>query len=312
MNIDFDVMREPDFFNRTEKAREEGIKKVDWEDVPFCPICGYLEIEGYKFAPSINFAICSNCNCLYSTQVPVKSNSAEYDLKDISEVSKIPDENKRDYRQQRFAMERIGLIRQYLNKPLSKANLLDIGCNTGFFLEVASDYFNISNGTEHGDVIREYAHEKLKGKCVVSKDIDDAEQYDVITLFDVIEHIKDPLKLLYRIKEILSDDGIIVIFTPNWKSLAFDLLGKEGCQYFPADHLLFLCLKVVKEIARKLDMFLEMYETRGMDWFDILAFERDINKINIKDSMLKKQVNKLQEQVDKNNYANHMRFVLRK
>jgi SAM-dependent methyltransferase len=41
-----------------------------------------------------------------------------------------------DYRKQHFALERLNIIRRHLTKPISFTRLLDVGCGTGWFLEV--------------------------------------------------------------------------------------------------------------------------------------------------------------------------------
>lgn len=57
------------------------------------------------------------------------------------------------------------------------------------------------------------------------------QQYDVITLIDVLEHVQNPLQLMADISAYLSKDGITVIVTPDVSSIAAKLLNKKWWHY---------------------------------------------------------------------------------
>jgi len=50
--------------------------------------------------------------------------------------------------------------------------------------------------------------------------------FDVITLWHVLEHIRNPKEILIEIKRILKDDGIMIIGLPNINSMAFKIFKK--------------------------------------------------------------------------------------
>ena len=135
---------------------------------------------------------------------------------------------------------------------------------------------------------------------------------DVITLFDVIEHVENPLKLLENAYEHLNEDGMLLVYTPNHKSLEFEVLGTNNTQYFPSDHLFIMSSDTVRYLASRIDTRLSLLETKGTDIFDILAYDRDINGMEINTSILKKDVNVIQNYINIANYANHMRFIFKR
>ena len=47
------------------------------------------------------------------------------------------------------------------------------------------------------------------------------KKFDIITAFDVIEHVLDPLNFLRKLKKKLKKNGIIFVYTPNIDSLGF-------------------------------------------------------------------------------------------
>lgn len=98
--------------------------------------------------------------------------------------------------------------------------LLDIGCGLGFFVKKANDYPKWQTfGYEISKTAADFAANKLKLAnifCGKAEEADFPKNYfDIITLWDVIEHIPHPDKMLTYISSILKDDGFLFIHTPN-------------------------------------------------------------------------------------------------
>jgi 2-polyprenyl-3-methyl-5-hydroxy-6-metoxy-1,4-benzoquinol methylase len=128
------------------------------------------------------------------------------------------------------------LIRQikgvayYLGKPLEEGiRLLDVGSAYGYFRKAASECRWKHDGL---DVSRHAARisEKLFGfstNVVTLEEFcaQEASRYDIITLFDAVEHVEDPQCLLGCAADLLTDGGLCVIRTPNILALEFEVLG---------------------------------------------------------------------------------------
>ena len=61
--------------------------------------------------------------------------------------------------------------------------------------------------------------------------------FDVITMFDVIEHVRDPLAWLVRARELLAPGGLLVIETGDVASAWARLLGRHWYFLDPPQHL---------------------------------------------------------------------------
>lgn len=106
-------------------------------------------------------------------------------------------------------------VRRLARTPGGK--LLDIGCATGKILEVARENGWNARGVEISAWAAEGA--RRKGFEVHTGTLEEAHlpeaSMDVITMFDVIEHIPDPRKTLHEVHRLLRPGGTLVVQTPN-------------------------------------------------------------------------------------------------
>jgi SAM-dependent methyltransferase len=101
--------------------------------------------------------------------------------------------------------------------------LLDIGCGVGTYLSLVKQYSKIVDayGTEidtdkYEQMITERKIHPGLIKLGNPQDHFEKETFDVITMFDVIEHIPDPLDfLILNVYPLLKPGGIFIFQTPN-------------------------------------------------------------------------------------------------
>lgn len=95
--------------------------------------------------------------------------------------------------------------------------LLDFGCASGYMLRAAKDRGWQAVGIELSPEMRRRA--RTYSACTVYESLADAqaveEKFDCILMFDVIEHLADPLGTLIQLRELLRPGGLIAISTSN-------------------------------------------------------------------------------------------------
>jgi len=110
----------------------------------------------------------------------------------------------------------------------SSGRLLDVGCATGEFLSRMREYGWQVQGVEPSSAAAETARQEY-GLDVFTGELTEARfpdrHFDVITLWDVLEHVRDPLAELAEINRTLKDDGLLVIELPNTGSFDATLFG---------------------------------------------------------------------------------------
>ena len=179
---------------------------------------------------------CEKCGLIYSNPIPSEESLNEYYLL-------LADDNKENI-DNRFSFlvnmsnERLEKIERY-NQNDNK--LLDIGTGHGIFVGTAIDRGWNAKGLELAEGNCEYARDEL-GIELINKDFfefDYDEKYDVVTLFEVIEHLKDPAKALNRIHEMTKENGIVVIATPIRDSLYGNKTKEKNVFWTTVEHLVY-------------------------------------------------------------------------
>lgn len=100
-----------------------------------------------------------------------------------------------------------------LKKEIKTKKVLDFGCGNGGFLSRAK---RIAQKVVGIDLMSELQKFYVKNGLEVYSDIEQiVEKFDYITMFHVLEHLKNPIELLKNIGEKLAENGEIIIEVPN-------------------------------------------------------------------------------------------------
>jgi len=108
--------------------------------------------------------------------------------------------------------------RQFTPSSEEKLRLLDIGCGVGILLARANREGFVCEGLEICDPLAKATEEKVR--CKVHRAfLRDAElsdsSFDVVTMYDLIEHLPEPADEIHRAYQLLRPGGILFILTPN-------------------------------------------------------------------------------------------------
>ncbi len=133
--------------------------------------------------------------------------------------------------------KRCDLIERYV----PHGRLLDIGCATGDFLaEMRRRPHWLVAGIEPNHLAAQYANEQLNGTVAEgnANAIPFASAaFDVVTMWDVIEHVYDPQVVLGELSRLLRPGGVLVMNYPNLHSLDRQVFGRYWCGYDLPRHL---------------------------------------------------------------------------
>jgi 2-polyprenyl-3-methyl-5-hydroxy-6-metoxy-1,4-benzoquinol methylase len=232
-----------------------------------CRVCGQLGLIKHFSVGSHLLVRCIHCNFIQVAEHPSKTtlteiyNEAYFTHSKYRDLDALSRENNR----------RMALIRAYL--PLG-SSLLDAGCSTGDFIEQAKSEFVVS-----GCDLSEFAISIAKKK---NSDIQhrlwtgilenlegNAESYDAICLWDVIEHVWNPIKVFDQLFHRLKPGGIVFLSTPSIDASIARCMGRYWAFMTPPEHLGFFTAKTFRFIfAHRLPGEI-LYMNRRGKWANI-------------------------------------------
>jgi 2-polyprenyl-3-methyl-5-hydroxy-6-metoxy-1,4-benzoquinol methylase len=123
-------------------------------------------------------------------------------------------------RRNAYARRRLARACRLLADAPAQPRLLDVGCSRGDFVAAAAQLGFAAEGVEPAPHIAEAA--RAAGRTVHTGLLEaqkfPAAQFDVVSLFEVIEHLRAPLPLLEECRRILRPGGVLLISTGNTAS----------------------------------------------------------------------------------------------
>jgi len=146
------------------------------------------------------------------------------------------------------------ILSYFKNDP--KITILDIGCNDGQFLEKLNtkrfEKYGLELNTEAINNCRKKGIRMYEGD-ITKVDFED-KKFDAVTLWHSLEHFKDPVKVFSKLKNILSDRGIIIIQTPNIDSFGFRY-GRENWFHLDSPrHPYLYSRKTIEELGKRTNL----------------------------------------------------------
>lgn len=228
-----------------------------WNDVA-CGLCGSRERSLMFKDGRFEVVTCKDCELTYVTPRLDDSTLIDevYGEKYwASEAAKA--HGYTDYRSERplykkTYAKRMAVVKRHFQSP---GRVLDVGCAAGYFLEVMKENGWDVTGLEPSDSIRERAAEALgadnvRGGLLGQVDFGD-QRFDLITMWDVIEHIPDPVAAVREVKKLLAPGGKFLIETQNIDSRAAKTLGPKWQHFKHFEHIYHFNAKTLGDVLTR-------------------------------------------------------------
>jgi len=163
-------------------------------------------------------------------------------------------------------------IERFLDKRAGEVRLLDVGCSSGAFVSAARSRGIDAEGVEPASAPAKTALDS--GLKVYQGSLEEVNlpsaSYDVITLFEVLEHLKDPLSLLKECHRVLIPGGLLVVRTGNTESWSAQS-QKERWEYFSIEahggHISFFNPTSMGKLAERSGFTIENLKTHRVSFY---------------------------------------------
>lgn len=205
-----------------------------------CIVCQSSSLNELPLYESAFLCQCNSCGFVFSKRIPSEQERTEH----------YQGHGRQDYLSEVTTKQNEELLESF--EPYRKTNrILDVGCGIGYFLEVAKRKGWEVYGTEFTSEDVEICEAKgiQMHKGILDPD-NYNEQFDVITSFEVLEHINNPQEEISNFKKILRKGGLVYLTTPNFNSLLrYRPKSKYSVITYP-EHLSYYTPKTIRSLFK--------------------------------------------------------------
>ena len=175
-----------------------------------CPVCGSDAIAGLQGYERHQLDQCNSCGFVFMRRIPSAHELDDY-YRNYGQTEFLSSVTKLSYNKLLDEFERYRLN----NK------ILDVGCGAGWFLETAKERGWDVYGTEYAEDAVELCRRKgIETKHgALDASVFGNMRFDVITSFEVIEHLSKPLDELQHVHRLLRPNGLFYVTTPNFNAI---------------------------------------------------------------------------------------------
>jgi 2-polyprenyl-3-methyl-5-hydroxy-6-metoxy-1,4-benzoquinol methylase len=236
------------------KVSSPGTSKVPYRELPndqqSCPVCGLgarpdITLAGYRLF------LCPGCTLRFAPEAfeveldyDQVYESLEYQASQVKALKTVDP----------HALAYHGTYRAFFKhmKPRSGTRLLDVGCGVGLFGHAAYARGWDVTGIDVSDLAitlgREHAPFQLR-TATVEQMITNGEKFDVITAFEVLEHITAPVRFLSTVQALLPPKGQVFLTVPNWDCPGIQSATRPD--WVPPIHLLFFTQRALQQSGER-------------------------------------------------------------
>lgn len=218
-----------------------------------CNLCGSAARKPFCPENSLGLVQCQQCGLVYVSPRPDAKElyalyGETYFHNNESGVVGYSDYIRDEGNIRRTSNRRLKLLERFIQP----GRLLDVGCAVGFFIDEARKRGWQVEGLDVSSFAVDYArdHFDLAARHGALTDLDyPPGAYDMVTMWDVIEHVPDPKSYVDQAAALLRPGGIFALATPDVDSLPARLTGKRWVGYkLSEEHIYYFSIKTLSQM----------------------------------------------------------------
>jgi spore maturation protein CgeB len=221
-----------------------------------CPVCDH-ESYPYSTKGRASYYRCNSCGTIFQSPFPTLQEMMDYANAEYNSglYKEYLNANDLKYATFEYRLKKVLALFAQLNRSGVSPRILDVGSSNGRFIEVALKKGVPAWGLELSESAIAAAPPEIRAR-IYHGDANNVEslgveKFNIITAFDLVEHLFDPISFLKNLRKILTKNGIVVITTPDASSFPRVIMGKSWSMLQPFQHTVLLSRKASKLLLEK-------------------------------------------------------------
>ncbi len=218
-----------------------------------CRLCKFSNVRYTGIKKGVyKLLTCDHCGLFFINPIPSKISLNKYYYNYLQKKGyKYLNENLRKYKIKTVWQSRYNLLKRFIKTP-DKKSFLEIGSGAGEWLKTlknngADNFIGLEIAHDEYKMLKKEYLNKVYYKSLIN--FSPHRKFDVVCLWDVLEHFTEIDKAMNKLKKLLKKNGLIIVSTINTNSLSFSLKG-AGWRYFdPPEHVFYFNQKNIKYLA---------------------------------------------------------------
>jgi len=257
-NLQLEVLKYMDPF--TKKVRNNIINS---ELRKICPLCESKDFEFIFEKHGFDHMLCNSCELIFTLQTldPSKISYLEEggegdnygEHKEISTVNELD--------QKKFE-----IVFEKLEELCKIKKIFDIGSQSGTFLDWAQEKFSVV-GHEYHTPLRKICHKK--GHNVLNDNLDTInlnETFDLITVWDYLDHIIFPHQVIQNISKYLKKDGLFFFAINNRDCLSARIMHKKSPIFIGPHHTMHYGINQLNILMKDFELIYSESYVSELNW----------------------------------------------
>ncbi len=239
-------------------------------EVP-CALCGARETRRLYAKFDYGIERCRRCGLIYANPRAPEARilaryTPEYFWDEYLPAAGAPGgQVDLEYQDQRHA-SMLAFIRRHAPRA---RKMLEVGTGAGLFLKAAQRAGWETAGLELSQEGSAFARERLNLDVRTERAEEmsfAAASFDVAVMFDVIEHLFDPVTVLEATRRAIAPGGMLIVSTPNYDALSRFVLGVDWAVLSPLEHVYYFTESTLAGMLRKSGWDSVVTERRFAGW----------------------------------------------
>lgn len=295
-------IRPAELFNEYLRLSAEDAERLFsvWENAMVerpCPGCGKETATPRFVKHGFTFAACNRCDTLFALTVPTEEQLSHLyrDSKSARYWAEVFFPSVNEVRRKKIFRPRVIQALDKLSKlGVGLSTVVDVGAGTGIFLDELKHIMPdvearaVEPGVALAEICREKGYDTYEGF------ISDAAENprwqgvaDLVTSFEVIEHLLDPMRFIADVSRLLKPGGIVLVTGLCGDGFDIRTLGERSKSVSPPHHLNFLSRRGAEGLVRRAGLELVEFATPGRLDVDIVKNAMAENDNAVEDPFLR-------------------------